>query len=115
MDERFRERMVRFNETTGVMGYSSKTGIRGGNHHPDRCYCQGDPNPGISDRTQDGLRRGACGPNGDTTPHKHYENGGCARCGSDCTGYVPHDEKKKIDLLADARKIVEEAARGIAA
>lgn len=113
MIEEYRERMERFNETTGVMGYISVRGPLGGNYHPDRCYCQGGPNPAPKHRplTDMDLRRGVCGPNGDTTPHKHYSDSGkCARC-LDCTGYVPHDEKKKLDLLADAREIVA-AARG---
>lgn len=110
----FSERLRRFNETTGVYGYLSKSGPLGGNHHPDRCVCQGNPNRGAGDRTQEGLRRGACGPRGDTTPHKHYREPpyACARC-TKCKAYVPHDEAAKLALREGARAIVASAQAGL--
>jgi hypothetical protein len=89
------DRLRRFNETTGVAGYMTKHGPLGGNWHPDRCKCQGDPPTpeqieGWTDMT---LRRGVAdrAKGGDTTPHKHYQKPpySCARC--ECGAYVPHD------------------------
>lgn len=111
MDVDYGDRSRRFNETTGVSGYMTAIGPLGGNHHPDRCVCQGNPNP--TRLSGDGLRRGACGPNGDTTPHKHYDKPpySCARC-LECSAYEPHDVAKANALKRKARSIVEEAARG---
>lgn len=88
-------RMRNFNATTGAFGYTTKYGITGANHHPDRCECQGNPNPEEADNIGkvgsdygEGVRVGRCGPNGDTTPHKHRDDGSCARC-SECKGYEP--------------------------
>jgi hypothetical protein len=98
-------RSARFNETTGVYGYMSQSGPLGGNHHPDRCVCQGNPHP--VRETAMGLRRGVVGPNGDTTPHKHYPEPpyGCARCS--CSAYAPHDEATKNALRRQAREVIE--------
>lgn len=69
------QRSSRFNETTGAHGYISVAGRTGGNHHPDRCICQGE----------------------DSTPHKHYSEAPfrCARCG--CPGYTPAIEPPVTD------------------
>lgn len=111
MTETWEERSRRFNETTGVFGYMSKSGVRGGNHHPDRCRCQGDPFRGDGAGSNEALRRGAHNrdPYADTTPHKHYDRPpfACARCS--CDRYLPHDEAKKDDLRRQARAIVAEA------
>lgn len=115
MTETYEERSNRFNETTGVFGYMSKSGLRGGNHHPDRCRCQGDPfiGDGAGNRSALGIgrhtREGT--PYADTTPHKHRRKPpfSCARCS--CSAYVPHDEAKREALREQARAIVE-AARG---
>lgn len=89
-------RMRRFNETTGAFGYIGRigdwSGPVGANHHPDRCRCQGNPNPGDSDYGHGNVGHGSVGPNGDTTPHKHREDGSCARC-IECTGYEPMVER----------------------
>lgn len=110
----FETRMRRFNETTGVYGYVA-TGQRllGGNHHPDRCRCQGDPFLGDGSGSREALGHGSHSPTGDTTPHKHYSKPPfkCARC-SDCDGYVPHDEAKKDDLRREARQIVAMVSAG---
>lgn len=114
----YEERSRRFNETTGVFGYTSIGGFTlGANHHPDRCRCQGDPFPGDGrgDRAALGIGRHAREgtPYADTTPHKHRLKPpfACARC-LECTGYVPHDEARKDDLRLAARAIVEESVRG---
>jgi hypothetical protein len=115
VSESWEERSRRFNETTGVCGYVGWIGDRlvtlGGNHHPDRCRCQGDPFPGDGRGNSMMLRRGTHSkdPYADTTPHKHYDRTpfSCARCS--CDHYVPHDEAKKDDLRRQARAIVAEA------
>lgn len=111
MSELRSARSRHFNETTGVYGYMSASGPLGGNHHPDRCRCQGDPFPGDGRRDPMTLRRGAhsMDPRSDTTPHKHYDRPpfACARCS--CDRYVPHDEAKKEELRRQARAIVAEA------
>lgn len=86
-DETRLARMREFNETTGVFGYMTARGPTGANHHPDRCVCQGNPNSDDLDYGEQ-VRAGSCGPNGDTTPHKHRADGSCARC-LECQQYVP--------------------------
>ena len=62
------ERMRKFNNSVGALGYVSVRGITGANHHPDRCKCQ----------------------EIDPTPHKHYDTAphNCARC-MKCESYDP--------------------------
>jgi hypothetical protein len=68
MPETARERIDRFKQTTGALGYTTIRGPTGAHVHPDRCVCQGH----------------------DTTPHQHYRDAPhrCARC-LDCIGYRP--------------------------
>lgn len=62
------DRRMRFENTCGALGYTTKRGYTGANHHPDRCECQGS----------------------DPTPHKHYYEPphSCARC-LECKAYKP--------------------------
>lgn len=109
------ERSQRFNDTTGTHGFSERGRRFGGNMHPDRCVCQGNPR----ERNDNGFGWKVWG---DTIPHKHYSQPpySCARC-NECNAYLPWDEAAKVAaeadrerLREDARRIVREAA-GIAA